>query len=97
MSENVFENQLDAVLTELRAFLLAKNESYGNSALSPIRIFSKASSEEQLRVRMDDKLSRLASGKDYGTDDTIKDLLGYLVLYRIAQKMTTASIYYKES
>lgn len=38
--------------------LLAKNAAYGNSALEPVRIFSKADPTEQIRVRIDDKLSR---------------------------------------
>ena len=40
--------------------LLAKNDAYGNSALDPVRIFSRADPIEQLNVRLDDKLSRLA-------------------------------------
>ena len=46
----------------LEAMLLAKNEAYGNSAIDPLRIFSRADPVEQIRVRIDDKLSRLARG-----------------------------------
>lgn len=60
-------------------FLARKNKAYGNSALSPMRIFSNASLEEQLRVRIDDKLSRLKGGHTAG-EDVILDLTGYLVL-----------------
>lgn len=74
------------VCDELRALLLRKNESYGNSALEPVRIFSKADPVEQLRVRIDDKLSRLAKGDDAG-EDTEFDLLGYLVLLRAAKRL----------
>lgn len=42
----------------LRVLLLAKNAAYGNSALEPVRVFSKADPEEQIRVRLDDKRSR---------------------------------------
>jgi hypothetical protein len=65
--------------------LLAKNEAYGNSALDPVRIFSSADTAEQIRVRIDDKLSRLKRGSDAG-EDVIADLLGYLVLLRIAMR-----------
>jgi len=71
---------------ELKTLLLAKNEAYGNSALEPVRVFSKASAKEQLLVRIDDKLSRIAKGKAAGEDVT-KDLLGYLILLRIAERM----------
>ena len=80
-----FEREVSAVLDSIKDTLIEWNIAYGDSALNPVRVFSKASSEEQLRVRIDDKLSRLARGSDAG-EDTIKDLIGYLVLLRIAQK-----------
>lgn len=64
--------------------LVAKNAAYGNSALAPLRIFSQASPAEQIRVRIDDKLSRIARGHAAG-EDVVLDLLGYLVLLRIAE------------
>lgn len=63
--------------------LQRKNEAYGNSALDPVRVFSKASAEEQILVRLDDKLSRLKRGEDAG-EDVMFDLFGYLLLYRVA-------------
>lgn len=69
----------------IKEMLLEKNRSYGNSALDPVRIFSKASVDEQIKVRLDDKLSRMARGNDYGEDVT-QDIIGYLVLLRISQK-----------
>lgn len=67
-------------------FLSEKNVSYGNSALEPIRIFAKEINPmDQLRVRIDDKISRLAKGNDYMHEDTYQDLLGYLVLYFVAR------------
>jgi hypothetical protein len=65
---------------ELCAMLIKKNQSYGNSALDPLRLFSKASAREQLLVRIDDKLSRVECGGEFPGDDTIVDLAGYLVL-----------------
>lgn len=84
-SVRTFEGDLDDVLQGVRNLLLEKNESYGDSALNPVRIFSEASTEEQIRVRIDDKLSRLARGSDYADEDTVEDLLGYLILLKIAQ------------
>jgi hypothetical protein len=62
--------------------LLAKNEAYGNSALDPLRIFSRAEPDELIRVRLDDKLSRIARGQAAG-EDVEADLLGYLILLRV--------------
>lgn len=70
----------------LAEMLVEKNRKYGDSALNPVRVFSKASPEEQILVRMDDKLSRLRSAQGDEDEDVIQDLLGYLILYRIAQK-----------
>ena len=63
-------------------FLLEKNDQYGDSALSPNRIFSQADTAEQLKVRIDDKINRLVMGTDNleKDDDILKDLIGYLIL-----------------
>ena len=70
---------------EIAHMLIRKNIAYGNSALDPIRIFSKADAREQLHVRIDDKLNRLMKGTDYPGDNDIDDLIGYLVLLKIAK------------
>lgn len=72
----------------LKALLLQKNAAYGDSAIRPLRIFSKADPEEQIRVRLDDKISRLARGSAAG-EDVIQDLLGYLILLRVARRAKT--------
>lgn len=77
-----FNDELDAVLSSVKQMLLEKNAAYGDSALNPVRIFSQGSIIEQLNVRIDDKLSRLARGSAAG-EDVINDLLGYLIIYRI--------------
>lgn len=66
---------------DLAVFLSSKNISYGDSALNPTRLFSKANATEQLLVRIDDKINRLVKGGEYPGDDDILDLTGYLILY----------------
>ena len=68
------------------AMLIKKNISYGNSALDPVRIFSKAGPREQLYVRIDDKLNRLIKGEEYPGDNDIDDLIGYLILLKVAKE-----------
>jgi hypothetical protein len=80
-----FETDVRVVLQEIGDMLIEKNRAYGNSALDPVRIFSKASNVEQILVRIDDKLSRLARGSAAG-EDVEKDLLGYLVILRVARR-----------
>jgi hypothetical protein len=71
---------------DLKHLLLVKNIAYGNSALNPIRVFAKSDTVEQLYVRIDDKLNRLKNGKEFIGDNDIDDLLGYLILLKIATK-----------
>lgn len=78
--------EITRVMREIETFLIDKNRAYGDSAIDPVRIFSKASTVEQLLVRIDDKLSRVARGFEIVGDDTILDLIGYLVLLRVAQQ-----------
>lgn len=66
-------------------FLAQKNKAYGDSALDPLRVFSKASTTEQLRVRLDDKLSRLSRGAAAGEDAEV-DMVGYLILLLAARE-----------
>jgi hypothetical protein len=40
---------------------------------------------EQLKVRLDDKLSRLQNAQDDEDEDVVSDLIGYLVLFKVAQ------------
>jgi len=82
------EREIRAVCNEIAEMLVEKNRSYGDSALNPLRCFSKeASGIEQLNVRMDDKLSRLLRGNgNHWKEDVEKDLMGYLVLKRVALK-----------
>lgn len=85
----------DAIIAEcdaIKAMLLNKNESYGDSALNPTRTFAKKSdATEQLNVRIDDKLSRIQRGSEFPGDNDIEDLIGYLILLRIAQKQSNGS------
>lgn len=84
----LIEQECDAV----KELLLAKNREYGNSALEPIGIFSGLSAEEQIDVRIDDKLKRIQTIRDLEElkvhEDTEQDLIGYLVLKRVARRWT---------
>ena len=73
-----------SVCNDVANMLIEKNKSYGNSALDPVRIFSNSDNVEQLKVRIDDKLSRFARGGEFPGDNDIDDLIGYLVLLKVA-------------
>jgi hypothetical protein len=84
---NPTQEAISQVCDELKEFLINKNKAYGNSALSPLRILSKSDTEEQLNVRIDDKLSRLMRGTAYDGDNDIDDLVGYLILKKVYRKL----------
>ena len=84
--ENQTEQEIAEVCDDIKELLILKNRSYGNSALDPVRIFSKHNNKEQLMVRIDDKLSRFARGNDFPGDNDIDDLIGYLVLLKVANR-----------
>jgi len=69
----------------LAQLLCKKNDAYGDSATSPLRVFSNLSVLASIKCRMDDKLSRIQNGHGITTDeDSFWDLAGYLILYQIA-------------
>lgn len=84
MQENNFEVSIKKELEKIGDMLIEKNRKYGNSALEPLRVFSKASSKEQILVRLDDKLSRLKNQQIDEDEDVINDLIGYLFLLKLA-------------
>jgi hypothetical protein len=73
------------VCENIKSMLVEKNKSYGDSALDPIRIFSKASSDEQIKIRIDDKLSRISRGSEFYGDNDLDDLIGYLILLKVSK------------
>lgn len=81
-SQEAVKEEILNQVKEIGKFLIDKNRKYGNSAIQPTRIFSKASDEEQIMVRLDDKLSRLQSGQCDDDEDVILDIIGYLILLR---------------
>jgi hypothetical protein len=85
ISEKVTDTQLEiaAACDEIKNLLIDKNRKYGDSAMNPVRIFSNTDSTEQLKVRIDDKLNRLKNLQEDETEDTVTDLIGYLILLKI--------------
>ena len=69
--------------------LRAKNRKYGDSVSNPERIFSRSDRVEQVRVRIDDKLSRIRMRGPHAVDeDTLLDLIGYLALLAALERHT---------
>jgi hypothetical protein len=77
---------------EVAEMLVKKNVSYGDSALNPMRLFAQSDSVEQLKVRIDDKLNRIKNSQGFAGDNDIDDLIGYLILLRIAMAQVAISV-----
>ena len=86
MTEKEFEKQVRNICDKVANMLIEKNKSYGNSALEPINCFYKGDAGTSIKVRIDDKLSRIMRGNEFQGDDTVKDLLGYLVLLLVSKE-----------
>lgn len=79
--------EIITITEEIQELLISKNEAYGDSALNPANIFATGSAVENLASRIDDKLMRIKNkGISDETEDTVSDLIGYLILLKIALK-----------
>ena len=80
----------DLIIQESEAvttLLLLKNKAYGDSALNPAGIFAGGDAVDNLCCRIDDKLMRIKMrGITDETEDTVQDLIGYLILLKVALK-----------
>jgi hypothetical protein len=83
--QKIFADDLNSVLREVTDLLIEKNRKYGDSALNPSRIFSRQNPVEQILVRIDDKLTRMKNAQSDENEDVELDLLGYLLILRIAR------------
>ena len=71
----------------LEDLLVRKNDAYGDSALDPLGVFSSASASSGIKIRLDDKLKRIANaGLVEDTEDTLVDIAGYIILLIIAKE-----------
>ena len=82
-----FSCHLDKVTEQITTLLKEKNTDYGDSALNPLNIFSKLDAVESLCCRLDDKIARISNkGINDQTEDTVDDLIGYLLLLKMAME-----------
>ena len=88
---------IEKVCEDIKELLLKKNRDYGDSALNPKNVFSQGDVFESLGSRIDDKLMRIQNvGVNDETEDTVSDLIGYLILYKVAMIMEKQKEYEDE-
>ena len=82
---NSFSSKLDREVKAISDLLKSKNKAYGDTALNPTNIFSKLNATEAICARIDDKLARIGNrGINDETEDTVDDLIGYLLLLKMS-------------
>lgn len=81
--------KIEIYLNELTKFLIKKNNDYGDSLQNPIGVFQQ-NKIDGILGRIDDKLNRIKTvGINDKTEDTIDDLIGYLIHLQIMLKDVT--------
>lgn len=90
-NREAFERTVREECTAIADLLIAKNRRYGASVFFPLAVFSRAGWQDAIRVRLDDKLARLArTGEAVSIEDgedTIADVIGYLLLWRVGIRL----------
>ena len=81
-NNNGTQYQIDILFDNFKEFLKEKNRRYGDSALDPLKIFSKTDAGSQICNRIDDKLGRIKNSKELKKND-LCDLFGYVALLLI--------------
>jgi hypothetical protein len=72
---------------DIETLLIEKNTAYGDAATNPSNVFSTNSPRASICARIDDKLNRIKNrGINDSTEDTVTDLIGYLILLKIVLK-----------
>jgi hypothetical protein len=81
-----FTESIAAVFDSLKLLVVEKNKRYGDAALAPKQIFSKLDAGEGLKVRIDDKISRIMNNNGEIRKNDVADLIGYLALLSVSQE-----------
>ena len=82
------QEKIELVCSNFSTFLKEKNRRYGDSAMAPIKIFSRIDADSQLCNRIDDKLNRIKNNSGPLRKNDLCDVVGYAILLLIANDWT---------
>jgi len=71
---------------DIAKLLLRKNKKYDNSAFESVNIFSNQNAVEKVRGRIDSKIKRIQKSDPDDQEDSIMDLIGYLIILKILEQ-----------
>jgi hypothetical protein len=84
------EDAIIFVCQDMKELLLSKNKSYGGAAFKDVTLAGMhVSAEKAILVRMSDKIRRLQDGEEYGSENTVEDLIGYGLLLQAVRLYKT--------
>ena len=78
------EDKIKKVLENLNKLLQEKNKRYGDSALTPMKLFIKFFASDSILIRLDDILYRVKNSDVLRKND-IADIMGYLTLLCVSK------------
>lgn len=78
------QEKIEKIYESFKKLSIIKNERYGDSALNPVKIFSKADASNSILIRLDDKISRVINSDEIRKND-VCDIMGYLMLYCLSK------------
>ena len=82
MKDNTTQQKIELLFDNFKEFLKEKNKRYGDSALNGEHIFCNLDANHQIRIRLDDKLSRIKCASELRKND-VCDVFGYVALLMI--------------
>lgn len=92
MSKDLVNSLITSECKRIESLLLDKNTKYNNSLHSDPPLFS-IDAETGIKARINDKLNRIkTTGLSDCTEDTLDDLIGYLIHLNIAYKLKNQKV-----
>ena len=85
------QKKISEICDSIKDLLLYKNEKYGDSALNPNNIFYKGDSTNSIKIRLDDKISRIKNCDETRIND-VADVTGYCILLLASMGVTAEDI-----
>jgi hypothetical protein len=87
------QRKVRQITDAMKDLLLYKNQKYGDSAISPKKIFYKGDNTNSILIRLDDKLGRVMSNtEDKPRVNDVADIIGYCTLLLISMGVTAEDI-----
>lgn len=87
------QRKIREITEAMKDLLLYKNNKYGDSAISPKKVFYKGDSTNSILIRLDDKIGRIMSNtEDKPRVNDVCDIIGYCTLLLISMGVTAEDI-----